>query len=187
LDLLSYVEFQRNYLTCVRTHKAALMTQKAFWNSLLRDNISFRDLQVRAEPWAGGVHALPVAALSAKYELRAHHTVLGLLVADADFAPCLLGCLQTNIQAMEAAEQRATTIYRRYGASPCCMQVAALHVGGDYKRSVCSFTAHFCRRRNRSTLKAASKYSLLNGLLQGHGALPRKWQGHEGGRCFGLP
>jgi hypothetical protein len=47
LDLLSYVEFQRNYLACVRTHKAALMMQRAFWNCLLRDTISFRDLQVR--------------------------------------------------------------------------------------------------------------------------------------------
>lgn len=40
-------QFQRNYLACVRHHKAALMTQRAFWNSLLRDNISFKDLQVR--------------------------------------------------------------------------------------------------------------------------------------------
>lgn len=46
LDLMSYVEFQRNYLACVRAHKAALMTQRTFWNSLLKDNISFRDLQV---------------------------------------------------------------------------------------------------------------------------------------------
>jgi hypothetical protein len=33
-------------MACVRSHKAALMTQRAFWNSLLRDTISFRDLQV---------------------------------------------------------------------------------------------------------------------------------------------
>jgi len=43
---MGYVEFQRNYLACVRSHKQALMAQRAFWNSLLRDNISFRDLQV---------------------------------------------------------------------------------------------------------------------------------------------
>jgi hypothetical protein len=49
LDLMSYVEFQRNYLACVRAHKAALMTQRTFWNSLLKDNISFRDLQVRCK------------------------------------------------------------------------------------------------------------------------------------------
>jgi hypothetical protein len=46
LDLLSYVEFQRNYLAAVRMHKAALMAQRGFWNSLLRDTVSFRDLQV---------------------------------------------------------------------------------------------------------------------------------------------
>lgn len=51
------MEFQRNYLACVRSHKAALMTQKAFWNSMLRDNISFRDLQVCALPWVTvGLH-----------------------------------------------------------------------------------------------------------------------------------
>jgi hypothetical protein len=33
------------------------MTQKAFWNSMLRDNISFRDLQVCALPWVTvGLH-----------------------------------------------------------------------------------------------------------------------------------
>lgn len=64
LDLLSYVEFQRNYMACVRQHKAALLTQRAFWNSLLRDTISFRDLQA-------------------------------------------------NAQAMDAAEERATSVYRR--------------------------------------------------------------------------
>ena len=49
LDLLSYVEFQRNYLACVRNHKAALMTQRSFWNCLLRDTIAFKDLQVRGQ------------------------------------------------------------------------------------------------------------------------------------------
>jgi hypothetical protein len=48
LDLLSYVEFQRNYMACVRSHRAALTAQKAFWSSLLRDTISFKDLQVCA-------------------------------------------------------------------------------------------------------------------------------------------
>lgn len=48
-------QFQRNYLACVRHHKAALMTQRGFWNSLLRDNISFKDLQVRPP----GVRGLP--------------------------------------------------------------------------------------------------------------------------------
>jgi hypothetical protein len=50
----------------VRHHKAALLTQRTFWNSLLRDNISFKDLQVclrpalaldrgRLEQWDAGV------------------------------------------------------------------------------------------------------------------------------------
>jgi hypothetical protein len=46
LDLLSYVEFQSNYMACVRAHKAALTAQRTFWNAVLRDPISFKDLQV---------------------------------------------------------------------------------------------------------------------------------------------
>eukprot|EP00878_Enallax_costatus_P043846 GHUV01051942.1.p1 GENE.GHUV01051942.1~~GHUV01051942.1.p1 ORF type:complete len:180 (+),score=56.23 GHUV01051942.1:655-1194(+) len=47
LDLMGYVEYQRNYRSCVRVHKMALMAQRAFWNTLLRsDKIPFRDMQV---------------------------------------------------------------------------------------------------------------------------------------------
>ncbi|WIA20263.1 hypothetical protein OEZ85_006098 [Tetradesmus obliquus] len=45
LDLLSHVEFQRNYSACVRAHKMALMSQRQFWASLLRDTIAFKDMQ----------------------------------------------------------------------------------------------------------------------------------------------
>eukprot|EP00878_Enallax_costatus_P028503 GHUV01030791.1.p1 GENE.GHUV01030791.1~~GHUV01030791.1.p1 ORF type:complete len:425 (+),score=126.62 GHUV01030791.1:655-1929(+) len=46
LDLMGYVEYQRNYRSCVRVHKMALMAQRAFWNTLLRsDKIPFRDMQ----------------------------------------------------------------------------------------------------------------------------------------------
>lgn len=43
---MSYVEFQRNHLACVRSHKAALLAQRALWGALLSDTISFRELQV---------------------------------------------------------------------------------------------------------------------------------------------
>uniref|UniRef100_A0A383VUJ6 PAS domain-containing protein n=1 Tax=Tetradesmus obliquus TaxID=3088 RepID=A0A383VUJ6_TETOB len=49
LDLLGYVEFQRNYRACVGTHKLALMAQRQFWNSLLRDSVAFVDLLGKLE------------------------------------------------------------------------------------------------------------------------------------------
>ncbi|WIA14496.1 hypothetical protein OEZ85_003018 [Tetradesmus obliquus] len=49
LDLLGYVEFQRNYRACVRTHKLALMAQRQFWNALLRDSVPFTDLLRKVE------------------------------------------------------------------------------------------------------------------------------------------
>ncbi|WIA34671.1 hypothetical protein OEZ86_012986 [Tetradesmus obliquus] len=49
LDLLGYVEFQRNYRACVRTHKLALMVQRQFWNALLRDSVPFTDLLRKVE------------------------------------------------------------------------------------------------------------------------------------------
>ncbi|WIA34679.1 hypothetical protein OEZ86_012993 [Tetradesmus obliquus] len=45
LDLLGYVEFQRNYRACVRAHKLALMAQRQFWSSLLRNSVRLVDLQ----------------------------------------------------------------------------------------------------------------------------------------------
>jgi hypothetical protein len=45
LDLLSYVEFQRMYRSCVRAHKLALVAQRQFWNCLLKDRVSFVDMQ----------------------------------------------------------------------------------------------------------------------------------------------
>ncbi|KAF8055488.1 tmcC [Scenedesmus sp. PABB004] len=45
LDLVGYVEFQRSYRACVRAHKLALTAQRQFWHSMLRDNVSFRELQ----------------------------------------------------------------------------------------------------------------------------------------------
>jgi hypothetical protein len=69
LDLLSYIEFQRNYLACVRNHKAALMTQRAFWNCLLRDTISFRDLQVCVSVWQTQ-HRRVIGARHARQSLR---------------------------------------------------------------------------------------------------------------------
>lgn len=46
LDLLGYVEYQRHYRACVKAHKLALMAQRQFWNSLLRDTVHFADLKV---------------------------------------------------------------------------------------------------------------------------------------------
>lgn len=47
---------------CVRAHKVALQAQRQFWHCLLRDNVSFRDLQLcfenmeKAERIATGVY-----------------------------------------------------------------------------------------------------------------------------------
>eukprot|EP00883_Tetradesmus_obliquus_P002715 jgi/Sobl393_1/12921/SZX78204.1 len=62
LDLIGYVEFQRSYRACVRAHKLALQMQRQFWHSMLRDSVSFRDLQAclealdRAEKTATAVY-----------------------------------------------------------------------------------------------------------------------------------
>eukprot|EP00775_Hariotina_reticulata_P007054 gene7054-7268_t len=45
MDLLGYVEMQRNFRSCVRAHKLALMAQRHFWNGLLRDSVAFEDMQ----------------------------------------------------------------------------------------------------------------------------------------------
>jgi hypothetical protein len=60
LDLMGYVEFQRSYRSCVRAHKLALQAQRQFWHCLLRDNVSFRDLQACFE----GMGAAEKAATS---------------------------------------------------------------------------------------------------------------------------
>lgn len=39
-DLVSYVEFQRNYSLLVAYHKAALVATRDFWRLLLRDTVS---------------------------------------------------------------------------------------------------------------------------------------------------
>ncbi|GBF92718.1 hypothetical protein Rsub_05087, partial [Raphidocelis subcapitata] len=45
LDLMGYIEFQRNYRACVRAHKTALSAQRTFWAALLHDTIQFKSLQ----------------------------------------------------------------------------------------------------------------------------------------------
>lgn len=104
---MGYVEFQRNYLACVRAHKQALMAQRAFWNSLLRDTISFTDLQVHC---LGGFVCMwdmrRKTEMSRIPELAACHcaplqNTLRLFV------------LQAKVKLMDAAEQRATAVYRR--------------------------------------------------------------------------
>lgn len=45
-DVSRYVEFQRSYRACVRAHKMALQAQRQFWHTILRDNVSFKELQV---------------------------------------------------------------------------------------------------------------------------------------------
>eukprot|EP00879_Flechtneria_rotunda_P013062 GHRR01013642.1.p1 GENE.GHRR01013642.1~~GHRR01013642.1.p1 ORF type:complete len:1083 (+),score=308.01 GHRR01013642.1:2122-5370(+) len=44
LDLMGYVEFQRNFRACVRAHKMALMAQRQFWTNLLKDKIAFKEI-----------------------------------------------------------------------------------------------------------------------------------------------
>eukprot|EP00879_Flechtneria_rotunda_P032111 GHRR01035266.1.p1 GENE.GHRR01035266.1~~GHRR01035266.1.p1 ORF type:complete len:431 (+),score=120.72 GHRR01035266.1:122-1414(+) len=46
LDLMAYVEFQRNFRACVKAHKAALLAQRAFWRSVMRDNLKLSDMLV---------------------------------------------------------------------------------------------------------------------------------------------
>ncbi|KIY92722.1 hypothetical protein MNEG_15241, partial [Monoraphidium neglectum] len=45
MDLMGYIEFQRNYRACVRAHKMALSAQRALWMALLHDTIHFKNLQ----------------------------------------------------------------------------------------------------------------------------------------------
>lgn len=47
LDLMGYVEYQRNFRACVAAHKAALQSQRAFWYCVLRDVVPFQDIQRR--------------------------------------------------------------------------------------------------------------------------------------------
>jgi PAS domain S-box-containing protein len=44
VDLVSYVEFQKNQRMLVRSHRAALLTTRDFWKLLMADNIEFRAL-----------------------------------------------------------------------------------------------------------------------------------------------
>lgn len=44
--LVCCVQFQRSYRACVRAHKLALQAQRQFWHSMLRDNVSFKELQL---------------------------------------------------------------------------------------------------------------------------------------------
>jgi hypothetical protein len=142
LDLLSFVEFQRNYLAAVRMHKAALMAQRGFWSSLLRDTVSFRDLQVWTRSTASQLQKAPPPVLEAVLPLLATCTqpqnktvqspsstpVGNATVFVANVPTCNLHLpkttdvyqhgpymdpLQANVQAMEAAEQRATAVYRQ--------------------------------------------------------------------------
>lgn len=141
LDLLSNVEFQRNYLACVRSHKVALLAQRALWGALLRDTISFRELQVGDCRLVGSaVSAVlccawatlkcmlltppgPGCATSQRPGL--HYFWFRLYVCTRmqrccayhhDVTACCV-CLQAHVQAMEAAEHRATTVYRRFVAA----------------------------------------------------------------------
>ncbi|KAI8467685.1 MAG: hypothetical protein J3K34DRAFT_523567 [Monoraphidium minutum] len=45
LDLMGYIEFQRNYRACVRSHRVALQAQRVFWQVLLHDTVAFKSLQ----------------------------------------------------------------------------------------------------------------------------------------------
>lgn len=43
-DLMAYVECQRNFRACVKAHKLALLAQRAFWRSLMRDDLHLSDM-----------------------------------------------------------------------------------------------------------------------------------------------
>lgn len=45
MDMVQFVEFQRNYRSVVRKHKAALLAQRRFWQELLRSSIQIATLE----------------------------------------------------------------------------------------------------------------------------------------------
>ena len=42
VDLVSYVEFQRNYRMVTGSHRAALLATRSFWRAMLRSEVSRR-------------------------------------------------------------------------------------------------------------------------------------------------
>jgi hypothetical protein len=44
VDLVSYVEFQRNHRQLVSCHKGSLYATRAFWRLLLRTDVDFHQL-----------------------------------------------------------------------------------------------------------------------------------------------
>ncbi|GLC40592.1 hypothetical protein PLESTM_001090800 [Pleodorina starrii] len=57
VDLVSYVEFQRNHRLVVRAHKEALMAIRSFWGLLLRSKINFNHLSKALHKIEGTVKA----------------------------------------------------------------------------------------------------------------------------------
>lgn len=45
MDMMAYVEFQRNYRACVCAHKLALVSQQRFWQTMTRELITFENVQ----------------------------------------------------------------------------------------------------------------------------------------------
>ncbi|GLC70645.1 hypothetical protein PLESTF_001017600 [Pleodorina starrii] len=66
VDLVSYVEFQRNHRLVVRAHKEALIAIRAFWGLLLRSTVDFNNL-------SKAVHRIEVSVKAAE---RAYRSVL---------------------------------------------------------------------------------------------------------------
>ena len=44
VDLVAYVEFQRNYRLALKVHKDALLAMRAFWSLLLHSKVRFEAL-----------------------------------------------------------------------------------------------------------------------------------------------
>ncbi|KAG2488179.1 hypothetical protein HYH03_013320 [Edaphochlamys debaryana] len=73
VDLVSYVEFQRNHRLVLRAHREALLAMRAFWQLLLRTNIAFTSL-------TKALHRIEVSVKAAE---RAYRMVLSRHASNA--------------------------------------------------------------------------------------------------------